>query len=60
MLPLSPAFARGIQLWRLLAATGGREAAIVVEWDGEAAEPVGLFVDAGGTRYVGLVARWAA
>jgi hypothetical protein len=60
MLPLSPAFARGIQLWRLLAATGGREATIAVEWDGDAAEPVGLFVDAGGTGYVGLVARWAA
>lgn len=60
MLPLSPAFARGIQLWRLLAATGGREATIVVEWDGETAEPVGLFVDAGGVKYIGLVARGAA
>lgn len=60
MLPLSPAFERGIQLWRLLSATGGGEATIVAEWDGEVAEPVGVFVDAGGTRYVGLVARWAA
>jgi hypothetical protein len=60
MLPLSAAFERGIQLWRLLSATGGRDATIVVEWDGEAAEPVGLFVDVAGTRYVGLVARWAA
>ncbi|MBS0198189.1 MAG: SWIM zinc finger family protein [Planctomycetes bacterium] len=60
LLPLSPAFERGIHLWRLLSATGGREATIVAEWDGEAAEPVGLFVDAGGTRYVGLVTRWAA
>lgn len=60
MLPLSPPFARGFQLWRLLAATGGREATIVADWDGDAAEPVGLFVDAGGMRYVGLVARWAA
>ncbi len=60
LLPLSPAFARGAHLWRLLSATGGREATIVVEWDGEAAEPVGLFVDSQGTRYVGLVTRWAA
>jgi hypothetical protein len=60
MLPLSPAFERGVHLWRLLSATGGREATIVVEWDGETAEPVGLFVDAEGTRYIGLAARWAA
>jgi hypothetical protein len=60
LLPVSGAFARGIHLWRLLAATGGREATIVVEWDGEEAEPVGLFGGAGGTRYVGLVTRWSA
>lgn len=58
MLPLSPAFERGIQLWRLLSATGGREATIVAEWDGESAAPVGLFVD--DQKYVGLVARWVA
>lgn len=60
LLPVSPAFGRGIHLWRLLAATGGREAMIVAEWDGEAAEPVGAFVDGLGIQYVSLVARWAA
>ncbi len=59
-LPLSPAFERGIQLWRLLSATGGREATIIAEWDGETAVPVGLFVSAGGTAYVKLATRWAA
>ena len=60
MLPLSPAFEKGIQLWRLLSATGGREGTIVAEWDGDAAEPVGVFVDAETTEYVGLGGRWAA
>lgn len=60
VLPLAPAFERGIHLWRLLSATGGREATVVVEWDGEVAEPVGLFVESGGTKYVALGARWAA
>lgn len=60
LLPLSPAFARGIHLWRLLSATGGRESTIVAEWDGEEAAPVGLFVNAGGMKYVALGARWAA
>lgn len=60
LLPLSPAFERSLQLWRLLSVTGGREATIVAEWDGDEAEPIGVFVDAEGTKYVGLVARWAA
>lgn len=60
MLPLSPAFARGIHLWRLLSVTGGDEATIVAEWDGDVADPVGVIVHAGGTRFVGFVARWAA
>ncbi len=59
-LPLSTSFARGLQLWRLLAATGGRPATIVAEWDGDAAEPVGVFVDGGDASYINLVARWAA
>jgi hypothetical protein len=59
LLPLSPGFERGIHLWRLLSVTGGREATIVAEWDGEEAEPIGVFVDAEGTKHVGLVARWA-
>ncbi len=59
-LPLSPAFERGMQLWRLLAATGGREGTIIAEWDGEFAEPVGLFVEGDATRFLSLVARWAA
>ncbi len=60
LLPLSAAFARGIHIWRLLSATGGGEATIVAEWDGEEATPVGLFVNAGGTAYVAFGARWAA
>lgn len=59
-LPLSPAFERGMQLWRLLSATGGREATIVVEWDGETAEPVGTFIHGMETTYVGLAQRWSA
>lgn len=58
-LPLSPTFERGVHLWRLLSATGGRDATIIVEWDGVAASPVGVFAEAGETRYVGFVARWA-
>jgi hypothetical protein len=60
LLPLSPTFERGIQLWRLLSATGGREATIVAEWDGDMAEPVGVFLEGEPTRYIGLAARWAA
>lgn len=60
ILPLSQSFERGIQLWRLLSATGGREATVVVEWDGEAADPIGVFIDAAVASYIGLVARWAA
>lgn len=59
-LPLSRSFERGMQIWRLLSVTGGRETTIVVEWDGEAAEPVGLFVDDEETTYVSLVMRWVA
>lgn len=58
--PLSTTFARGSQIWRLLAATGGREATIVAEWDGEAAEPIGVFSGESGSVYVGLATRWAA
>ena len=60
VLPLSPPFERSIHLWRLLSATGGREATFVVEWDGESAEPVGLFVDDEATRFVRVGARWGA
>jgi hypothetical protein len=60
VLPLSARFQRGINLWRLLAASGGREVTIAAEWDGESAEPVGVFIDAEGASYVGLVMRWAA
>lgn len=60
LLPLSPRFERGSQLWRLLSSTGGREATIVTEWDGEAADPVGVFVASGSPMYVNLAKRWAA
>jgi hypothetical protein len=60
VLPLSARFQRGINLWRLLAASGGREVTIAAEWDGESAEPVGVFIDAEGASFVGLVMRWAA
>ena len=59
-LPLAPAFMRGLQLWRLLAATGGRPATIIAEWDGLSAEPVGVFTAEQAARYIELVTRQAA
>ncbi len=60
VLPLSRGFERGMQLWRLISVTGGGEATVVVEWDGEEAEPVGLFMHGAVTTFVSLVVRWAA
>jgi hypothetical protein len=59
-LPLAPAFMRGLQLWRLLAATGGRPATIIAEWDGLSAEPVGVFTAEQAAKYIELVTRQAA
>lgn len=58
-LPLKPAFAAGLQLWRLLSAGGGRPLTVLTEWDGEHALPVSAW-DAAAKLYHDLAPRWAA
>jgi hypothetical protein len=41
-LPLRTSFTQGLQLWRLVAATGGAPATIVTEWNGTSALPIAL------------------
>ncbi len=56
-LPLKPTFTNGLQLWRLLSASGGRPMAVMVEWDGEFALPLSA---ADGRGFYDLAPRWAA
>ncbi|HEX2837795.1 MAG TPA: SWIM zinc finger family protein [Phycisphaerales bacterium] len=58
-LPLRGAFTGGINLWRLLSASRGDEATVLVEWDGESAMPVGA-VGGVGDAFLDLAPRWAA
>jgi hypothetical protein len=58
-LPLRPAFARSLQLWRLVSARAGSPMTVVVEWDGIAALPISAFTEPL-QEYVDLTARWAA
>ena len=58
-LPLRPAFARSLQLWRLISARPGATMTTVVEWDGISGLPVSAFSSAAGD-YLDLAGRWAA
>ena len=58
-LPLRPAFARSLQLWRLVSARAGSPMTVVVEWDGISALPISAFSEPS-QEYVDLTARWAA
>ena len=58
-LPVRPAFARSLQLWRLISARGGSPATVVVEWDGASALPIGAF-SGSPVEYLDLAPRWAA
>lgn len=58
-LPVRPAFARSLQLWRLVAARPGSAATVVAEWDGITALPISAFIDEA-SEYLDLAPRWAA
>ena len=58
-LPVRPAFARSLQLWRLISARGGSPATVVVEWDGVSALPISAF-SGSPAEYLDLAPRWAA
>lgn len=55
--PLRAGFAGGMQLWRLLSASGGRGRTVVGEWDGMSLLPLGAF---GSGAFLDLAPRWAA
>jgi hypothetical protein len=56
-LPLSPSFARSLNLWRLVSASSGNTLTIMGEWDGETFLPVSAL---GPMGYENLAGRWAA
>ena len=58
-LPVRPAFARSLQLWRLISARGGSPTTVVVEWDGVSALPISAF-SGSPAEYLDLAPRWAA
>ena len=58
-LPVRPAFARSLQLWRLISARGGSPMTVVVEWDGISALPISAF-SGSPAEYLDLAPRWAA
>jgi SWIM zinc finger len=58
-LPVRPAFARSLQLWRLVSAGGGSPMTVVVEWDGFSALPISAF-SRSPTEYLDLAPKWAA
>jgi hypothetical protein len=58
-LPVRAAFARSLQLWRLISARGGSPATVVVEWDGVSALPISAF-GSSPADYLDLAPRWAA
>jgi len=58
-LPLRGSFTQGLQLWRLVAATGGSPATIVIEWNGTSALPIALLGGAHG-GFLDLASRWPA
>jgi hypothetical protein len=58
-LPVRAGFARSLQLWRLVSASGGTPITVVVEWDGVTALPISAFREPV-REYVDLAPRWAA
>ncbi len=54
-LPLRASVLSGMGLWRLLAASRGRAAMVMAEWDGESALPLSVVCGAG---WVDLAPRW--
>jgi hypothetical protein len=58
-LRLKPSFSNGLQLWRLVSASGGAHSqlTILTEWDGEFALPLSAL---GSGNYIDLAARLAA
>ncbi|MFN0133597.1 MAG: SWIM zinc finger family protein [Phycisphaerales bacterium] len=56
-LPVKPSFADGLQMWRLISASGGAPLTVVAEWDGEWALPVAAI---GADAFHDLAPRWAA
>jgi hypothetical protein len=56
-LPVRPAFARSLQLWRLVSARCGSPMTVVVEWDGVSALPIGAFGES--PEYLDLAPGWA-
>lgn len=54
-LPLKDSFAAGLQLWRLLSASGGCEITVLAEWDGFVALPLSAISESG---YHDLAPRW--
>lgn len=58
-LPFRPSFTASVHLWRLIAASAGREVLITAEWDGEYATPIGL-LDHATHQFCDLSPRWAA
>jgi hypothetical protein len=58
-LPVRPAFARSLQLWRLISARGGSPATVVVEWDGVSALPISA-LGGSAAEYLDLAPAWAA
>lgn len=56
-LPLKDSFAAGLQLWRLLSASGGGDVTVLAEWDGRGALPLSML---GSHGFLDLAPRWAA
>jgi hypothetical protein len=58
-LPVRSAFARSVQLWRLVSASSGSPMTVVAEWDGVSAFPIAAFGDAE-ADFLDLSPRWVA
>jgi SWIM zinc finger len=58
-MPVRPAFARTLQLWRLVSAGEGSPMTVMTEWDGLSALPIGAFNESS-NEYLDLAPRWFA
>jgi hypothetical protein len=58
-LPVRPAFARSLQLWRLVSASDGLPMTVMTEWDGLSALPIGAFNESA-NEFLDLAPRWFA
>jgi hypothetical protein len=56
-LPMKPSYTNGMQLWRLLSASGGNDVTVLAEWDGFTALPLSAI---NGGCFHDLAPRWAA